>query len=217
MKTNQSTVVTILFILLMLLIVGCSEEKKEWRKVCLIDSVTAYQSFIEKYPKYQFADSAKKRINQIVLKNGVEIDLSKNTNTNVEFIISNTSLTFNNQLVCAGMSFSADFSKVSVTLDSIAPSPDSVFALVKMRINNVSNIIQEVIADKIIIKTKYGYPIKKMVLLDYSGLLESAVKKEAYSYGIGTGEIKSKDFREWDLLLVNIPTVAANELILEYK
>ena len=48
--------------LLVLLSIGCSNNKKEWEKAKMLDSIPIYKEYLEKFPNGLYADSAKNKI-----------------------------------------------------------------------------------------------------------------------------------------------------------
>jgi hypothetical protein len=51
-----------LYVAIIFLINSCSQDKKEWKNTLEINSVQAYEEYVDKYPDSKYADSAKNRI-----------------------------------------------------------------------------------------------------------------------------------------------------------
>jgi hypothetical protein len=51
-----------LFIAMVLFLISCSQDKKEWKNTLSIDSIQVYEKFIDKYPGSVYVDSANYRI-----------------------------------------------------------------------------------------------------------------------------------------------------------
>ena len=58
----------LVMVVVLVFIAGCASEKKDWEKAKSENTITAYEEFLKQYPKGEFADQSRTRIEKIYFK-----------------------------------------------------------------------------------------------------------------------------------------------------
>jgi len=70
-RKSYFSALLVLFILI--LTTGCSDPKKDWQEAEKLDTIEAYESFLQKHSAGQFADSARQRIEELEWQNATNL------------------------------------------------------------------------------------------------------------------------------------------------